>query len=328
MTDFTPNQKTLGTIFFSRSGEVLSGSFLSESLGISRQAVSKNIGILRKTGFPVFPIERKGYVLKDSEESLHPLLLENEIQRLGSSGKAWYFHSLSSTQKVMKEFAKKGIPEGSLVVGETQTAGKGRTARSWVSPAGKGLYFSLLLRPSLPPGCVQLLNLLAGLAVCQSIEECTTLFCDLKWPNDVLYGNKKICGILSEAATDSDSIRYAVVGIGINVNTTITEFPEEIRETATSLYDISKKTFSRRRLLLKIYDNFMRKYHLMLSRGFDSFLPSYEERCSTIGKNISLSYRDELLYGKAEGITKEGALILYTREERLILHSGDVRHLR
>ena len=328
MTDFSPNQRALARMLLSHPEEVLSGSFLSEKLGISRQAVSKNIHLLRKTGFPVFSLERKGYGLLSEKDSLHPLLLEWEIQHVVPSGKVWCFTSLSSTQSVLKELAKKGAPEGSLVLGETQTAGRGRTTRSWSSPPGKGLYFSVLLRPSLPPGHVQLLNLVAGVAVSRGIKECTSLTCDLKWPNDVLYRNKKICGILSEAASDSDSIRYAVVGIGVNVNTPNAAFPPTIRGTALSLFDILGRPLSRKTLLLAIYRNFMKEYHSIISVRAKAFLDSYRTFCSTLGKEISLFSQGEPLQGKAQDVTEEGSLILLVDGEKRIFHSGDVCHLR
>lgn len=328
MIDFTPNQKALAALLLSHPEEILSGSFLAESLGISRQAVSKNLGMLRKTGFPVFAMERKGYILNREEDSLHPLLLEQEIRHVLPASKVWYFGSLSSTQNVMKDLAKKGAPEGSLVLGETQTAGKGRTARSWLSPPGKGLYFSLLLRPQLPPGHVQILNLIAGVAVCRGILHCTSLSCVLKWPNDVLWENKKVCGILSEAASDSDSIRYAVVGIGINVNTDIEDFPPEIRDLAISLGSILGSSLSRKDLLLAVYKEFMKEYGVMSSQGSEAFLRSYRSHCATLGKEISLSFQGEPLRGRAEDITEEGSLVVNIHGERRTFHSGEVRHLR
>jgi BirA family biotin operon repressor/biotin-[acetyl-CoA-carboxylase] ligase len=328
MTDFTPNQKALAALILSQAGEILPGSFLAENLGISRQAVSKNMAILRQSGFPLSSIERKGYTANREVDSLHPLLLEWEIGSTVPSAKVWHFESLPSTQSIMKDLAKKGAPEGSLVLGETQTAGRGRTARSWFSPPGKGLYFSLLLRPHLPPGHVQLLNLIAGVAVCRAIREEMSLSCNLKWPNDVLWENRKICGILSEAASDSDSIRYAVVGIGINVNTSREDFSPEIREVAISLREILGKDLSRKNLLLGTYKEFMKEYQIMTSQGAEAFLRSYRTFCSTLKRQISLTFQGATLHGWAEDVTEEGSLMVHTEGETKIFHSGDVSHLR
>jgi BirA family biotin operon repressor/biotin-[acetyl-CoA-carboxylase] ligase len=328
MMNFTPNQKALGALLLSRAGHVLSGSFLAENVGISRQAVSKNVALLRESGFPVFSIERKGYSVNQEVDSLHPLVLEEEIRRVVPEAEVWCFDSLSSTQSVMKDFAKKGAPEGSLVLGETQTTGRGRTTRSWLSPTGRGLYFSLLLRPCLPPGHVQLLNLMAGVAVCRAIQKETSLSCDLKWPNDVLWENKKICGILSEAASDCDSIHYAVVGVGINVNTLQNDFSPEIRNVATSLAEILGKPLPRKPLLLRFYAEFMKEYGIMASRGPEAFLHSYKDFCSTLKRHISLTFQEKTLQGWAEDITDEGSLIVLVEGEKKIFHSGDVSHLR
>ena len=139
--------------------------------------------------------------------------------------------------------AEEGAPEGILVVAESQNSGKGRRGRVWKSPAGSGIWMSFLLKPQIRPEYASRLTLVAAMAVSAGIEEVTGLTSQIKWPNDLVLSGKKICGILTEMSTDLDTIRYIIVGIGINVNTS--SFPEEIRETATSLYLESGRKWKR-----------------------------------------------------------------------------------
>ena len=211
----------------------VSGQELCERLGVSRTAVWKVIRQLEAEGYEIEAVRNRGYRLHDSADILNEAEIRAVLtsQWLGQNVK--FLEEIDSTNNEVRRVAEQGAPEGTLVVAENQTAGKGRRGRRWDSPKGSGIWYSFLLRPEFAPEHASMLTLLAAMAVQNSVKEVTGLDGLIKWPNDIVVNGKKVCGILTEMSTEEDAIRYVVVGIGINANTT--DFPEEIRATATSL---------------------------------------------------------------------------------------------
>ena len=188
---------------------------------------------LEAEGYEIEAVRNRGYRLHDSADILNEAEIRAVLtsQWLGQNVK--FLEEIDSTNNEVRRMAEQGAPEGTLVVAENQTAGKGRRGRRWDSPKGSGIWYSFLLRPEFAPEHASMLTLLAAMAVQNSVKEVTGLDGLIKWPNDIVVNGKKVCGILTEMSTEEDAIRYVVVGIGINANTT--DFPEEIRATATSL---------------------------------------------------------------------------------------------
>ena len=214
-------------------GEYVSGERMSEELGISRPAVWKRIAQLKEQGWQIEAAGRKGYRLL-AGDSLDPRLWVGSLTtRTLGRGDIRYEDTVTSTNTVVKEMHLQGAPAGSLCLCEMQTAGKGRLGRKWESPAGAGLWQSVLLKPLLSPERASLITLCAAMAVARAVEETSGVQPRIKWPNDVIVGKRKLCGILLEMISDPDAIESIIVGVGINIRKNA--YPPELAERAISL---------------------------------------------------------------------------------------------
>ncbi len=222
-----------------------------------------------------------------------------------------FFHmeEVDSTNEEAKRYASQGVESGALIVAEKQTAGKGRRGRSWSNTPGECLQMSLLLRPSLTPNETAGLTLVAALAVCRAVESVLpSLRPQIKWPNDVIVGTKKICGILVELLLDAGQ-NIVVIGIGVNVNNMC--FPAELREKATSLRLETGRPVERELLMERIWQDFETLYErYQLTNNMRGLKPDYEQRLVNIGRPVCVRYAAESLEGIAEGIDTEGRLLL------------------
>ncbi len=221
--------KTKILTILKENGGYVSGQALCSQLGVSR-TVWKAVKQLEEEGCRIEAVRNKGYRLLSVEDGIGGAQIGSLLKTKYMGRKLVYFRETDSTNIQIKKLAEAGSPEGTLVVAESQTAGKGRRGRSWSSPAGSSIYMSYLLRPKIPPYSASMLTLLAGMACVTAIREETGLNSAIKWPNDLVIGGKKICGILTEMSTELEEIHYIFTGIGINVNQT--SFPQEIQETA------------------------------------------------------------------------------------------------
>lgn len=312
-------------------GAIVSSSLLTQRLSSSRQAVFKAVCSLKDEGVPIESIPQKGYRLESIDElqKLSPTMIEFFLRDNPLFNRCIYMRETDSTQKVIKKLAMQEAEAGIVALTERQSEGRGRRGRSWQSPDEKNLMFSMLLRPTLKPGEVQLLNLAAGLAVKETLGELCGIPSELKWPNDILCRGKKLCGILSEAAGEPDRIYYAVTGIGINVNMGPPDIPEEIAGVATSVLIESGRRFARWKLLVDFLARFAALMELLTSRGGAvKLLSLYRRGCDTIGREIRVVQDEEIFNGRATGITPEGALVVHTRDGEKIFAAADVHHLR
>jgi BirA family transcriptional regulator, biotin operon repressor / biotin---[acetyl-CoA-carboxylase] ligase len=215
---------------------------------------------------------------------------------------------VDSTNEEAKRQALKGAPSGSLFLAEQQTCGKGRLGRSWVSPPGTGMWFSVLLRPEVLPRNIAATTLLAGTAVCGAVREVTGCDVKIKWPNDIVAGTRKISGILTEMNVTKGCAEFAVVGIGVNVNSTA--FPEELRDKATSIFLETGRPVRRIALLQEI----LRRLELLLKENAcglgASFLEQYKADCVSLGRQVGFRHGGVLMTGTAVDISPEGELIV------------------
>ncbi len=235
------------------------------------------------------------------------------------SYKIYHFKSLTSTQDKAKEFAKKGH-SNIVIITDTQTKGRGRFKRKWHSDKG-GLWMSILLKPK-NINNMQYLTFASAIAVLKSIKKIANFNTNIKWPNDVHYKRKKLCGILTEGIFGKEN--YVIVGIGLNINQN--RFPEEIKNIATSLRIIIKKVFYRKLFLKYITENFFHLYNNYYNKNkFNSILKEWKKYCDTIGKNVTLITRKKTLYGKAVGIDKNCNLLLKLKNGKVIkIMEGEV----
>ncbi len=312
-------------------GEFVPGSVLSNRLGFSRQALSKLVSAMRDEGLDIVSVPQKGYMINNIKETdrMSPTLIDFLLKDDPLFRKSIYFPRITSTQHAIKDLARQDAPEGIVAVTDEQTEGRGRRGRSWHAPASKNLLFSVLIRPDLRPGDVQLLNLAAGLAVRSVLISDYGIDARLKWPNDLMVRGRKICGILSEAAGEPDRIYYAVTGIGLNVNFIEDEMPDEVRDIATSLRIEMGKTVPRPLLLSRIL-NALSSFIIDLKKpgGKEKLLSTYKKECDTIGREVSVIQDGEKYRGTAVGITEQGALAVRVENEEKIFAAADVHHLR
>lgn len=311
--------------FREADGDFLSGEKLASKIGCSRTAVWKHMEDLRNEGFQLEAIRRKGYRLINQPHTMS----DNEIYlglKTKKIGKNIHHHeSLQSTQILAKELAINGSEEGTLVICDEQTAGRGRMARKWHSPKGSGIWMSLIIRPDIPLVKAPQLTLLTAVAVVQAIEEVTNLEVGIKWPNDLLINGKKLCGILTELLAEENRIQAIIIGIGLNVNQKQADFPEELLETATSLAIEAGNSFDRTTLLLEFCHQFEKLYEIYLDKGFESIKLLWESYALSIGKEIIARTLKGVFTGKALGINEEGVLMLQTATDGVIqLYSADI----
>lgn len=236
------------------------------------------------------------------------------------------FSSLPSTQDKAKELAEKGAPEGVVVTALRQTKGRGRHGRTWISPSG-GLYFSMVLRPELPPKEALKLTLLSGVAVAQGIQKATGLRATVKWPNDVLIKEKKVCGILTETAVQDRDILYAVVGIGINVNEDPQKYAKDFLYAPTSLRRETGKKLSCSKLLNGVLTSFSENYVDFLNKGWKAVSHRWEKLSGTPGRFVMVRTSGGEICGQAEKINRDGFLVVREKDgKRRIITEGDVFH--
>lgn len=288
------------------SNDYISGEELSKRMGITRSAIWKYIKALRGEGYEIDSVTNKGYKLINSTGVLNAMELEEGLQTKTLGKRLVFLQSVDSTNQEVKRLAAQDAPHGTVVVAEQQLTGKGRLGRVWSSPPGTGIWFSFLLRPQLPPSKVSGITLAAGLGVCMAIRQYTGLNALIKWPNDVIIGNKKVCGILTEMTAEDNRIDYAVVGIGINVNTK--EFDAEIRSKATSLSIEAGSDINRAELfkaVLKYVEHYIDLYLTDLEKGI---LPQYTGLCATIGRRVRVVRGSNTLEGEAVSIGSHGDL--------------------
>lgn len=248
---------------------------------------------------------------------ISPSIIGRDLEQMGA---------VDSTNTIARERAEKGCREGLVLVAASQTGGKGRMGREFHSPEG-GLYLSIVLRPDVSPSQAGIIPLLAGLAVSKAISTTVLKETSLKWPNDVLMDGKKVCGILNEAVVKKERLEYMVVGIGINVNSTLDQLPDEIRETAGTLKDQTGETVDISDLFRNLICFLDMLYLQYISGDVATILDSWSERSSTIGKQVRIHTGSEIIEGKALGLDQSGALLLGSGNSLQRIDAGDIEHL-
>lgn len=294
---------------FTNAGEsYLSGQHLADLIGCSRTAVWKHIEELRKEGFELEAVKRKGYrILKTPERiTADEVRLGLKTNFIGKN--IHYEETVDSTQKIAHQLASEGVPEGTVILAEEQLSGRGRMDRKWHSPKYTGIWMSLILRPNILLTKAPQLTLLTAVSVVQAIEELTSLTPEIKWPNDILINGKKVTGILTELQAEADRIHSIIVGIGINVNQRLDDFPEELHDKASSLLIETGEPVPRAELIRAIFTRFEKLYQLYLKEGFYPIKLLWESYAVSIGKPIKARTLMNTIEGKALGITDDGVL--------------------
>lgn len=283
-------------------GDYISGGQLADNLGVSRNSVWKAIKALEKSGYEINAIPNKGYCLAEKNDILSSYSIKQHLKNphLDIS----VFSSVTSTNTILKEMAEQGAKEGTVIIAEEQTAGRGRTGKQFYSPKGTGIYISILLRPDIPAEESLFLTTSAAVATARAIEDVSDKRALIKWVNDIYLEDKKNCGILTEGAfnVETGKLDYAIVGIGINVCIPDGGFPDNIKDIATAIFDKQTDSINKRSILIaNLLDYFMEYYKDFKSK---SYVKEYIERSMIIGKTITIIEGSKTSVAKAIDIDK------------------------
>ena len=307
-----------------QSQDYLSGEEISRQLAVSRTAVWKHIRELKNHGYEIEAHPRKGYRLKSRPD----LLLPEEIraglstQLLGSQ--IVHFYDTSSTNNEAKRLAADDAVEGTIVVSEAQTLGRGRLNRGWFSPPGGGVWVSVILRPPFPPQEAPKCTLMAAVATVEAIREASGLTCGIKWPNDILWQGRKLVGILTEMSAEMDAINFVVLGIGINVSLQESDFPEELRNIGASVSMGAEREVSRVEVLQKLLERLEYWYDVVKKEGFEPVLKAWRRESITLGQPVRVLAGEETYDGVAEELAEDGSLLVRTENGLRRVLAGDV----
>jgi len=320
----------------------VSGAELAEQLGISRAAVWARIEELRKVGYDIEAGPHLGYRIVGEPDAL---LADDLLARVAATPPSpvekfsatrasqpriigrdiRVFERTTSTNDVIEKLARDGVKEGVVVFAESQTRGRGRLGRKWISPERKGLWFSILLRPDLRPQETTQLTVASATALRRAIQSETGLKPEIKWPNDILAGGKKVAGILTELNAELDRVKHVILGIGVDVNQGAGEFPPELRKLATSLKIESGRAISRPELAAAILRELDFDYARICAGQFTAVADEWQAHCATIGNDVTIQIGGRKIRGRAESLDEDGALLVRTEHGHLErITGGDV----
>lgn len=321
----TIDAQILSALRVAGNGSV-SGAELAQELGVTRAAIWARIEELRALGYDIEASPHQGYRLVDVPDVLHADDLLARLGKIRGVGRdIQVFQETTSTNDVIEKLARDGVKEGVVVFAESQTRGRGRLGRKWLSPVRKGLWFSLLLRPNLRPQETTQLTVAAATALVRAISAQTGLEPEIKWPNDILLRGKKVAGILTELRAELDRVKYVILGIGVDVNLNANEFPADLRKLATSLKIESGANIDRAELATAILRELDRDYARICSGKFQAVADEWEQHCTTLGRDVVIQTGERRIHGRAESLDADGALLLRTEHghlERIV--GGDV----
>ncbi len=301
----------------------VSGEKLAEKIGVSRTAVWKQIKSLKEIGYKIESVKNKGYRLVSRPDIPIPEEIKSDLKTNIVGKKIIYFKKIDSTNLYCKDLVKKNVEEGTVVVADIQERGKGRKDRVWSSPEG-GIYFSFILYPCVPPQYAMAITMAASVSVVEAIEKITGLKPVIKWPNDILINGKKVCGILTELDAEMDKINYAIVGIGINVNSYLSS---DLRDIASSLQKETDQYVSRVNLLKNIIIFFDKNYAYVKSFNYDKIRDLWFSYADIIGKKVRVAREKDIVLGIVSDVDESGCLILKTKKGFEKIVSGDISFL-
>lgn len=305
-------------------GEYVSGQELCRRFGVSRTAVWKAIGQLKKEGYQIEAVQNRGYRLVREIEVFGQNELESRIGTRWAGRPVLYYDELPSTNLQAKLAAEEGASQGTLIVADMQTAGRGRRGKGWSSPRGVNVYFTLLLKPDYDTDLTSMVTLVMGLAVAEGIRRTCGVRAEIKWPNDVVADGKKICGILAEMSVEREYIHYVVIGVGINVGKQ--EFPPEIAQSATSLWQECGRSVSRSQLTANVMQAFEDRYDAFRRDGnLAGLMDDYNSLLVSRGREVRVLDPKGEFQGISRGINERGELLVERRDgEVTAVYAGEV----
>ncbi|RKQ37641.1 biotin--[acetyl-CoA-carboxylase] ligase [Oceanobacillus halophilus] len=305
--------------------QYISGQSLSEVLGISRSAIWKHMNELKKDGYIIEAKSNKGYRIIDFPNKLSENTVKWGLRTKWLGKRIIHHESIASTQTIAHDEARNNAPGGTIIIADEQTKGRGRIARNWDSSKGKGIWLSMILRPEIQPHHAPQLTLLTATVLADVLSNYVDINPKIKWPNDILMNNKKMAGILTEMQAEQDQIWYVIIGIGLNVNHSIDDLPEGLRNIATSIKMETSKEWLLKDLIQEILVTFERTYEDYLENGFSEIKQKWEGYGFKIGQEIAIKTLKEEWKAPFLGITDDGALLTKSSSgETIELYSAEI----
>ncbi len=304
--------------------DYLSGEALSQTLGVSRTAVWKAVNKLKDEGYDISSVRNKGYLIQAENSELVESTVMYHLPTNTIFNYVKVYDSIDSTNGEAKRLWQNGLKEPALILAREQTAGKGRRGRIWHSPKDEGVFMSMLLTPDIEPNHASMLTLIAGLSVSQAIKSLTGLDSMIKWPNDLVIDDKKVCGILTEMSAEMDYVHHVVVGIGINVNQV--DIDDSIVDIATSISANCGQVISRPALIGAVVEAFEGLYgQFVIDQHLGFMMEAYNNRCINVGRDLRVISRSGEIEGKGIGITEDGTLQIGLKDGTITtVNAGEV----
>lgn len=297
------------------SDTYISGQQLCGYFKVSRTSVWKVMEQLKKEGYEIEAVRNRGYRLFSSPDVISEAEIKSLLGTEWAGRKVVYYDETDSTNNRAKDSGEKNGAHGTLFIADKQNAGKGRRGRAWESPSGKSIYMTILLRPQITPDKAPMLTLIMGLSVAEGIRKVSGAETEIKWPNDIVMNKKKVCGILTEMATEMEYVNYVVIGVGINVNQEY--FSEGIKEIATSLYEETGTVYQRSELIAAVLERFEKNYEMFLETGdLSAVRKAYDSILVNRGQEVKVLEPGNEYRAVAEGINKNGELIVRLSDGR------------
>lgn len=316
-------------VFLNRPGQVVSGEELKALLGVSRTAVWKHINNLRRQGIGLVTVPARGYRLETASNAMVPAAIAAGLETRRIGCRIHSFQETGSTNLEAARLAEEGAVEGTVVLADSQSHGKGRLGRQWASPPGVNLYCSVILRPPIPPQDAVHLTFLSAVAVARTINVCTGLKPRIKWPNDLLLDGCKVAGLLNELNAETDRVNYVVLGIGVNLNMTADQFPADLRTPATSLLLAAGAAVDRNVFTQKLLKELDQLYDRFLQEGYGPIRQLWLEQGRMQGCRIQVDLGNGRPFtAMVTGLDEQGALLVRREdgaEERIV--AGDIKVL-
>ncbi len=311
--------------FLKESDGYISGEEISQRLKISRAAIWKHMQELRSQGYEIAAVPHLGYQLVMCPDKLLSYVIQHGLNTKTVGQNIVVLDTVTSTMDEAFRLGNDNCPDGTVVCAESQTKGRGRLGRAWTSPKGKGLYFSVVLRPKLPLAQLPQLTLMAAVALARAVEEVSGLKPSIKWPNDILIDRHKLAGILTELRAESDQVRFVVIGIGLNVNTLM----HQLVPGATSLKAAADRSFDRAQVLQSVLHSLEKGYVKLLKGHFAQIMEEWKKRSATLNQRVRVTDSTGVIEGKAINLDEDGA-ILIERDNGVVVRksAGDVLLLR
>jgi len=306
--------------------DYLSGEEIARQAGITRAAIWKQVEQLREMGYQIDSTPRLGYRLVGVLPDFNQYEFLDGLVTNCFGKKIYYLNEIGSTNEYARRLALGGALEGTLVVAERQTAGRGRMGKSWASAPGLGLWLTLILRPKTDLAALSGLTILTAVALAKAIARVTEIQVEIKWPNDLVYQGRKLVGILAELKGEMDLLHYLLLGVGLNVNQQVTDFPSELQEKATSLAQITKGKISRRILLQEFLYELENVYPLLGTEGMSELVAYARKHSATLGREVRINQGfGRIRTGRAMDLGIDGSLWLREESDKLIqINAGEI----